>query len=133
LSKLFCHDNLERAEAAGEGIVVNGDVEAMIAEEAAGMREEKREIEHDERRPFDRVTDVHGGVKATGEKIAGGPEGRHFGGDENETAAGLQGCGDALDETGLVARENMAQRAERDGESISSTLPCTKSTAGSPG
>ena len=64
-SKFFCDDNLERAIAPGEGVIVDRHLEAVLLQEATSTGKKEREIEHDKRRALERVADVHGGIEAT--------------------------------------------------------------------
>src|SRR5437588_5086220 len=89
-SKFFGLDNLERAVASGEGVIVDRYVKAVLLQQAAGTGQEEGEIEHDKRRALERVAEVHGGVEAAGEQVAGRPNRWHLGRDEDEAAAGLQ-------------------------------------------
>jgi hypothetical protein len=121
---------------AGEGVIVDCYVEAVLLEQAAGAGKEKREIEHDKRRALESVAEVHGGVEAAGKKVAGREQWRHFGGDEDEAAAGLEGGGDPLDEARLIVGQNVAEEPTVRATSnswrkfISRTSPMTKSIDG---
>jgi hypothetical protein len=88
------------------------EVEGVSSEDVEGAFEGEGEIEHDERRADQRVSEVHRSVEAASDEPASGQGWGHQVSDEDEATAGGERIEDAASEDVLLWAEDVTEGAE---------------------